>query len=318
MGLLAAAALGVGSAGYFRLVYYERVAARHLPQDAAFAARVDVEQGVLFEPVRKHLFPLVAEIFGAAPDSAEEAELLRTIERETGLERRELRELLVARGTAWRDWHVVVAGRFPKTGAIAGLGRIIDSRSAQGWRRVGENRLVHEPLGVALGQAEDGSLIIAASETRLRAALPSTGVHEQLGLGSKGPGAFAANRSLLAELAAEVPATRRLASSRRVYGQLRLGDPLYGDVFFEPPLGSTPANWRPEIEGGLSELRAYFATLPRRDVAGERATLERARVSATGSEGVQVSFAWQRDELDRGAALVASGVRKWLANAKRH
>jgi hypothetical protein len=274
---------------------------------------------VLFEPTRRHLFPLIAEIFGVAPDSAAEAELLRAIENETGLKRRELRELLVARGPAWRDWHLVVAGRFPKAGAIAGLGRIIDSRGVRGWRRVGESKLVHEPLGVALAQAEDdGSLIIAASEARLAAALPSTGVYERLGLGAEDPGAVAASRALLAELAAEVPAARRLASSRRVHGQLRLGDPLRVDVFFEPPLGSTAANWQPTIEAGLTDLGAYWDALPRRDFAGERAVLERARVSANASAGVQVTFAWQRDELDQGAALVASGVRKWLANVKEN
>ena len=225
---------------------------------------------------------------------------------------------------SWRGGQPGAIGTLSLPGAsqrperFAGLGRIIDAHGVRGWRRVGENTLVYEPLGVALAQADDGSLIIAASETRLGAALPSTSVRERLGLGSEGPGAFTANRSLLAELAAEVPATRRLASSRRVYGQLRLGDPLNVEVFFEPPLGSTPANWRPTIEAGLSELRAYTATLPRGDFAGERAVLERARLSATVSEGVQVTFAWQRDELDRGAALVASGVRKWLASAKGH
>src|SRR5688500_1201740 len=72
------ALLAVGSAGavviYFRLIRYERVVAPHVPRDAAFVVRLDVEQAIVYEPFRRHLLPLADR--GRAPASAGPARVL--------------------------------------------------------------------------------------------------------------------------------------------------------------------------------------------------------------------------------------------------
>ena len=65
LGLAALALTLVAAAGawwaYRSLIHYERRAALHLPGDADFVARLDLEQVVMFEPVRKYLLPLIDE-----------------------------------------------------------------------------------------------------------------------------------------------------------------------------------------------------------------------------------------------------------------
>ena len=52
---------------YFKLLHYQRVAALHLPPDTTAAARIDVENVALFEPVRKHLLPLANTLRAGDP-----------------------------------------------------------------------------------------------------------------------------------------------------------------------------------------------------------------------------------------------------------
>src|SRR5690349_10101504 len=62
-GLIFAAVASIGAwVAYARLVHYRRCAVEHLPPDAQLVARLDVEQVVLFEPVRRQLIPLIERL----------------------------------------------------------------------------------------------------------------------------------------------------------------------------------------------------------------------------------------------------------------
>src|SRR6185295_7585221 len=60
VGLILTVLGGVGAwAAYRELIHYRRCAVEHLPADTQFLVRLDVEQVVLFEPLRRHLLPVL-------------------------------------------------------------------------------------------------------------------------------------------------------------------------------------------------------------------------------------------------------------------
>jgi hypothetical protein len=171
--------------GYYRLVYFERVAALHIPAGATFAARIDLEQVVLFEPIRKNLLPVVD-----AASVVDGQSLSQRIAAETGINlAMDLREIVFAFGPE-EQWVVVLSGLFPKQGLV-GVGRAIirDNRLASSSISQGLLRL--EPWAMVAAQAADGSLLISNDETALRAALAPSETFRSLGLSREGAGSFA-------------------------------------------------------------------------------------------------------------------------------
>ncbi len=107
-----AVVLGVsgGAFLYARFVRFTRVAASHIPATFSAAVRVDVEQVILFEPVRRSLFPLLNELPTPSP---KEAPRVRRLESEAGVQLAiDLRELLLTWDNAG-NWLGVIAGKFP-------------------------------------------------------------------------------------------------------------------------------------------------------------------------------------------------------------
>jgi hypothetical protein len=310
-GLAALFALAGGAAlfGYFYFIRYERVAARHLPADTTAALRLDLEKVILFEPVRKHLFPLFDELGRGGQPGMSRA---RRLEDKTGVNIGiDCRELVLAQGPTSADWVLLVGGRFKGRNLIGGLGEVLREDGIQVSSE--QQRLVFAS-GIAAAQAEDGTLVVAANRSRLESSLPEQQTYERLGLAPEGPGGFAVDGRLLREVASSpaayvAPALRDLESVERITATLALGPQVTvdGRVAF-----MAQADVQALEERGralLLTLSQLSSMLPGQDLAGERAALERASIEQTGERSLRVVVPWTREDIDRGAQALAAAVR---------
>jgi hypothetical protein len=316
LGVLTLSALAVGAAvwGYFTFLRYDRVAARHLPADTVAAARVDVEEGILYDPVRQHLVPVLMDSMHAEADEA----FVKRFEAATGLERTDLREIVVARGPDWTDWTLVVNGLFPKSDVVDRLEAFLNAEQVTGWHRSPDGAaLVHDVLGAAMGQADDGAIIVAASLGRLASALPPQDTAQRIGLDVEAPAALSASAAPLRALASHpaallAPGLGELDRVARVRATVTLGDQLELRFFLDPQPGALLPDMRAGVERLLGGLRFLARMLPQ-DVAGERTLLERAVVEPLDGQSVVISATWTRDEADHGAQSLATALRGWLS-----
>jgi hypothetical protein len=284
------AAMGGGAYVYFVLLRYERVVAHHVPPMAVGAARLDVEQAIVYEPVRRHLLPVIDEGLASSPEHADGLERLQAATRiNLG---RDLREVLFASGPEGDDWVVVFGGMFPRDGVISGLAELLRKRGG-GWD-VHPDRAIG-PGGIGIGQATDGSIALASSVVWLEAALPSRDPHVELGLPREGPGAAALDLDRM------LPG----AGMRRATAELELGSPMSIDLRVEVVPGAGAAPRERVIELLSSESPSGNPVL-------DEIELRQALTNA-GPDRLEATIAWERTEMDRIAALVADELRgAWL------
>jgi hypothetical protein len=298
--------------GYIRA---DRVAARHLPPDVTVAVRVDVEQAVLYEPVRKQLLPLANESFGLEATHSGLTSRLRRIHKHTGIELAvDMREIVVGYGPAPGDWVMVIGGRFPKRGVVSGVGAALEEEGS-GWRISPDRQTLSAPSGVCLGQAADGAVVMASSPSRLAAALPSHEYHREIGLAPEGPGGFAARGALLRELRGSAKSADSrgwgvLENVERVTGTLALGPTVDIEAYVDLTPGTDSEAARAGLEQALRALRDAVAGSDR---AGERQLLERAELTSAGPGRVRLRTRWERSEVDRGAHSLALAIRNWAS-----
>jgi hypothetical protein len=162
IGIVFVALLAIGLAlGLFihrRFVQFERVVAHHVPADATFALRWDVEKVTLFEPTRAYLLPLLdlAPVAGKGTPSRRERFEAATGERLA----RDLREVLVVAGPTSEDWAVVAGAALrgehaqPASFHLLGL---------EGWTNVSLTSEMLSPAGQSFSRAADGAWVFASS-----------------------------------------------------------------------------------------------------------------------------------------------------------
>jgi hypothetical protein len=300
------ALLGVGVlvavAIHARFIGFERIVARHVPDDAAVAVRWDVEKVTLFEPTRRFLLPLLDETPTDDLDPGERSRR-RRLARRSGLEiGRDLREALVLFGPKPGDWAVVAGGSFPRTGVADAVERVLrdEGRSV---RRLGEERL-ETPEGIAFGRASDGALVLASDGARLDAALavrepnpavPRTGAGAFLVRGDA-PGLSEGVRRALVEL----------GDASRVEGVATWGSPIVLDVTVWYRHGAPPD----AVERARRVLAAAFGPGP-----APRVEL----VNGASPEGARVAFRVHLDDdaLGRGMRRAGDGVYGTLWGGSR-
>jgi hypothetical protein len=303
--------MGVGGyVAYRELLHYERRALRHVPGGAELVVRVDLEKILLFEPVRRHLLPLLDHAaLGPAPgvDAAHAAapsRLARLREASVLNLGLDLREIVFARrGSAWL---LALGGMMDRAGLVDGIERVLASEPGARLRR-DAGLLVLTPSGVALGQAEDGVLLLGSDRDVVLEALSSTSEPTALGELTQGaaslgvlPGGF---QSWLGR-GESAPAL--LGSIARVTGRLELGEPLELSVQVELAADTEAAQLRRALETWLGAGSGNF--VPLADWGGERAVLARSRFEQLTPNTVVVISAWQQNELDRAARSLANGL----------
>ena len=309
-GLLLAAVVVAGLM-YFKLLHYRRVAALHLPPDTTAALRVDIEDAVLFAPVQKHLLPLANSL---RPGDPRLKPRLKRLEQHTRIEFVvDLREIAVARGPGPGDWVVVFGGLFPKENVVSGLRQVFAEEGIDA-QPSASGRTLTLPGGLAIGQSEDGCILIAATAARLESALPQQDTFQRLSLARDGAGGFAVLGRLQQALAdaPAVVAVPELGEIERAHGQLRLGNPV--EISARVALrGGDPA----EAERGARRIRdallAFALRPPEVDHGGERRILENARFLAAGPGLVEVEAPWERADIDRAAQGLGRAIGRWAA-----
>jgi hypothetical protein len=290
--------IGLGVIIHRSYVGFERVAARHVPPDASFVLRWDVEKVSLFEPTRRFLLPLLdATPNGGTPTTATRRE--RFADESGAVLGRQLREVLVTFGPGAGDWTVLVAGSFPRADLIAAAERTLAAESSA-WRSAGPERLAG-PGGVALGRAPDGVVALASSSVRLDAALathPLQAEVPRLGAGAfvfePGPGT---PEGVVAVLAPLGPVTR-------VVAEARWGTPLPLTVTLDFP-DTPPADVAARVRRSLELLLGD--DLPR--IERELAPIS---VKPAGKRASRVEFVVDDAALEHAGKRAAEAVERVL------
>jgi len=280
-------------------VGFERVAAHHVPPDAALVLRWDVEKVSLFEPTRKFLLPILdqAPLEHPAIGSSRRERYAKASGVVFG---RDLREVLVAFGPGAGDWSVLLGGSFPSSDIVAAAARTLGQEGIS-VQPLGPRRIA-TPSGVAIGQGNDGVLAIASSAARLDAALamhPLAPEVPRLGaaalvVGPPAPGLPAGGADLLA----------MLGSPQTVRGEARWGNPLV--VSLELGFSSAPpADMKDRVHRALGPL--IGEDLPR---------LEREfgsiRIQPNGNRAIRVELSLDGPALERAANRAALTVESAL------
>lgn len=282
-GLTLAAAFVGGMFIFFKFVAYGRVAARHLPDDTALAARIDVETLLIAGPVRSRLLPLFDQGLAGRTDLKARHDRFRA---HTGVELgRDLREIVL--GSSPRGWVLVFGGKFPKSELIAGFQTTLAEERTPATL---QGEVLQVLNGPAIGQATDGSLIVASDAERLRAALRGGEAYLKLGLPPEGAGGFA--------LQVATPAPPGFEHFERVSGSLVLNDHLDADV---------AVHLRPGVSAEPSDISRAFATLGAAApaISAARRPLEHAEIQPHRVGEVGVKLSWTGPELEAGVAWLA-------------
>jgi hypothetical protein len=306
---LIALAVGIFIVVYLKLLGYERVAARHIPEGAEFAVRVDLRQVILFAPIREHVVPV---LLGAPSETKDQESQLEKVRAATGVNLgMDVFELVVVSRGA--DVAIVVGGRLPRSGVVEGLAKLSMDAPLRGCTLVAK-RLACSAPGVVLEQAEDGALIAATSPRLLDQMLPPGTAYRELGINPED--AAGAAWVVASDVLADAPlgawgAAPELAALARIEGRLELGDPVRARFEAVPRAGETVAGLAPKLESLRPILQTLLAFGPGRDFGGERAVLSRLRFGTKGDRAT-AEAEWQRSEMDQAARSLGAMLGAWL------
>jgi hypothetical protein len=296
---LAAVLIGLAFVAYRELLHYERRALLHVPAGATLVVRVDLEQIVLFEPVRKHLLPLIDRVSLADGSSAmQDAHSGRALRLREGAGLNlglDLRELVFARLGGGEGWVLAAGGLFPDRDLLESVARVLEAEPGARPRRSGSMLLLGAG-SLALARASDGILLLGSSPGAVERALRPVETNGALGEGA-------------AAFSAELPGPGDGASSReRVRGRLDYGDPFPLTLEVEHAAGD-PDPARRALERWLHvDTTSLVAGA---DWGGERALLARATFVPASPTLTRVTTTWEQGEVDRACRSLAS----WLEAA---
>lgn len=296
---------------YQRVLAYDRSAITHLPPDTLEVVHIDVERVLVYEPMRRHWFPLVDSVGlpVSAPSEPRLARLHRATQIELGLD---LREIVLGRGAHPGEWVLVLGGKFSKKNVVAGIARVLDEEGPR-WQLSADGRVaVSEQSGLAIGQADDGAIVIAPTEERVRSALAPSRTYEKLGIPLSAGGVLASKGEPLAERVTEVvriaPTLATAGHLERVTGELSLGTPARGRLVLRFAPGTDTARAESQVRATLLELEHAIAGRP--ELAPFATPVKTAQVSSTVAGIVEVAFDWPEGELDQGADAIGAWAKK--------
>lgn len=301
---LAVFVLGVFVVGYWVLVRYDDKVARHVPNEAIAALRLDVEQVVLYEPIRKHVFPVVD---GAKTNAARLAKLKEATGVNLGMDLREIMVAVLPQGR----YVAAVGGLFPTSDLLRKTLTVLPSD--HGCTLTGA-RLACPLVGgsVWFEQAQDGVVVMSNSEGWLDAALvPNDQSQARWELGQAPIALGAAWEHALADLPVSLSVLglpEWLSELRSVFLSADLGDPLAVQL----ELQGLTASRTESVRSWLQQLQALAGLVRGPDVAGEREAFARATVESTPEGGVALRTQWQRKDVDRAARAFADWLERLL------
>jgi hypothetical protein len=307
---LIALAVGIFIVVYLRLLGYDRVAARHIPERTDFVARLDLRQVILFAPIREHVVPVLV---GPTSDASDLEERLKELQVATGVNLgMDVFEVVVLSSEG--EFGAVIGGRMPSSGVVEGVFRLLKEAPERACEAKGPRLSCRLPA-FAMQQAEDGVVVVASTETLLERMLPQGNAYVGLGIDPNG----AANATLVlhdtswgaAPLLFRGAGAAELGQMERLEARVDLGDPVKLHFEAVPRAGASLAALAPKLESWRPLLQGALAFGPGSDFAGERAVLSRLRFGARGDRAT-AEAEWQLSEIDQAARSLGAILGAWL------
>jgi hypothetical protein len=200
----------------------------------------------------------------------------------------------------------LLGGSFEPGAFLPGLEKVLREEGLTGWQKNGD--LLIGPGGVAVAQADDGTLIVGTEAEIVTSALPATDDHKRMDLPSGATFAFAVSKEAWEEMSRNTAALDPGGALRRIRharGTMVLGDEPNIDIGIEPKGGEDAAALGRDIEQLLAGARIALVLAP--DQMGEKSALSSAKV--TVEEGrVHIRGPWPLEGLERGCAKLAAAL----------
>lgn len=312
-GCLIAAGMWVA---YAKLIHYERRATLHLPPEPDFVARLEVEQVALFEPVRRHLLPLINRLpLAHAPDHAGAiaSDRLALLREHAGLNLGfDLREILVATAQGGQRWVLVLGGLFPRQGLVSSIERALAADGVSGLTRAGD-ALLFAPWDVALGQATDGTLILASHREVLESALSPSARSDELGIASEGAGSVLLSGEAFRSAWGRSEDSWQ-AAIERISVTLQLAQQFELATRIELRPAAEPRAVLAGLERGAAAAGAPAFFDPRADWAAEWLSSARSSPLDDSENVIKFTASWRTSELDRNARGLASWLERQFSS----
>jgi hypothetical protein len=313
-GALLLVGLGIAVVIYFRLIRYERVAARHLPGATTLALRVDVEHVSFYEPFRKNILPLANQ--GGTTQRFAHVLSSRTqrIRDKTGIELGvDIREFVLALATGRSDWLLLAGGKFPKSGVVRGMSAVFAEEGIAN-RLAPDERSLILATGIAFGQASDGVLLVASSQARLQSALPVQQTYRDLDLSIEAPAAFAGGGDALQGLPSwlgigATPEPTVLGSLARVSGTVKLSPFPRLEALLSLTAGSDVTHLQSNLQNRLNRPDSEKALPSGRLQAAEQNGRRQSEVIVAGPQVLRIVAAWDTEDLVRASENLARWLR---------
>jgi hypothetical protein len=296
----------IGAALLWMLVFrYEPTALAHVPAGSNVVVRVEAADIILFGPVRNHLLPLVLEDKPKEP-ALNKVPFAERLHDRTGVRLPiDVREVIVAT----LDGKSVVAlfgGKISSGKFVAGLADVAREEGWSGFRL--EDDIFVGPK-VAVGQADDGTIVVGTDKAIVSTALPASEEGTKMGLPEQGAVRFVVAKPAwesLSMMGKLVPEASAFGGVRRGTGSFTLGGSPELVMRLEPVEGAESTAIEQGITALLANLRLLTLLAP--DRIGEKEALRQAVVSRDGAQ-VVVRAPWPNAGLDRGAAALAARLR---------
>jgi hypothetical protein len=315
-GVLALVLVGLGV--FFGVFYYSPVALRHVPPGTTLAVRVDLVDVATFAPVRRHLIPLVDE---QTPGSTPKTGKSRSdrISDAVGVNlSRDLREVVVCFLGSDEKIVLIVGGNIPKGKLVPGLMKVQAEEGGSDFADAG-GYLAAKRGGIFVGQASDGTAIVASDAASLQSALMETGEAARLGIPEGHAVAFGATGQLWKDVASSsfasvLESLQKLNKLDGLNGYLELSNAPRLTTHVAVTPGTNPEDAKASLYRVITDLRRA-SELRRKiagssqDFAGEEQALAQSGIDTKGNV-VRVVTPWPYDGLDRGAGNLAAKVRK--------
>lgn len=311
---------------YFAVFHYKPVALQHVPPGTTLAVRVDLVDVATYAPVRRHLVPLVDEpVEGTTPAARSRTDRLADA---VGFSpSRDVRELVVCFLGSEDRFVLLIGGNIPKGKLVPGVLKVASEEGNPSFVDAGGGVAKARYGGLFVGQADDGTAVVATDEASLRAALAVTGESEALGLSSERSVAYAARAQLWSDIEKSTYATmldslKGLRALDAVNGYVLLGNAPRIESQVRVAPGHSAEDAKATLYRVFTDLRRVSElrrklTGSSQDFAGEEQALAQSGIETKAPDVLRVSTPWPYDGLERGAQNLAQKLRRARAGLSK-